>query len=549
VRSTAEHRAEATPTSADHLGIGPSAAGLPAAVVEQLRRHVVVDGSRDELVITSPLSGRELGRAPHCTGEDVVVAARRARVAQRAWAEEPIATRAAVLRRFSRLVFARQAEALDLIQLEAGKVRSHAFEEVCDVALVASYYARTAATHLRPRRREGAVPLLTTATEVRHPKGVVGIITPWNYPLSMGISDALPALVAGNACLLKPAGRTPFTALWAVEVLAEAGLPEDLVTVVTGRGSELGDPVIDAVDAVTFTGSTATGRKVARRAGDRLVSASLELGGKNAMLVLADADLDAAVEGAVRGCFASAGQLCVAIERLLVHASIAEEFQHRFLDRVAAIELSTALAWGGEMGSLSSPEQLETVERHVADAVERGATVLTGGEPRPDVGPWVYPPTVLTGVTDEMELSDAETFGPVVALTTFEDEDEAIVRANAGPYGLNASVWTRRRRHGERLARQLRAGTVNVNEAYSAAWGSIDTAMGGMSDSGLGRRHGREGLWRFTELQTIATQRLLPFAGTIPGLSDALSARVLTIGLQVVGRAPRLPRLHLPTRR
>jgi succinate-semialdehyde dehydrogenase / glutarate-semialdehyde dehydrogenase len=532
------------------VGVSPSAPQLPADLVTRLLRHVVVTGPRDELPVVSPLSEHEIGRVPACTAADVAEAVRRARVAQRRWVQRPLRERTRVLRRLAQLVLERQAEVLDLVQLESGKARVHAFEEVADVSIVASYYARTAAAHLRDRRREGAFPLLTSTREVRHPKGVVGIIAPWNYPLSMAITDALPALAAGNACVLKPAQQTPFTALWAVDLAREAGLPPDLLTVVTGRGSVLGDPLIDAVDYVTFTGSTETGRRVARRAVERLVGVSLELGGKNAMLVLEDADLDAAVDGAVRGCFASAGQLCISIERLFVHASIAEEFTTRFVARVQGLRLSTDLAWGGQMGSLASRDQLDTVTRHVEGAVAQGARVLAGGQARPDVGPLVYAPTVLADVTDEMEVHGCETFGPVVSLTTFEDEDEAIRRANGTPYGLNASVWTRDARRGREVAARLHAGTVNVNEAYAAAWASVDAPMGGVGDSGLGRRHGREGIWKYTEEQTIATQRLIPIGADLPGLSDERTAQLLTLAVGVLGRLPRpsLPRLRFPGR-
>jgi succinate-semialdehyde dehydrogenase/glutarate-semialdehyde dehydrogenase len=526
----------------DATGTGPSPTrALPAGLRDRLLARVTTVGDRDRIDVTTPFTEEVIGDTPSCDADDVAEAVRRARAAQPVWARTPIEERARVLKRYHDLVLARQDEVLDLIQLEAGKVRAHAFEEVADAAIVAAYYARTGAKHLAPIRREGALPLLTRTREVRHPKGVVGFIAPWNYPLSMAITDALPALLAGNAAVLKPAQTTPFTALWAVDLLDEAGLPAGLMQVVTGRGSVLGSPIIDGVDFVTFTGSTEVGRTVGEQAGRRLIGCSLELGGKNAMLVLDDADLDDAVEGAVTGCFASAGQLCISIERLFVAEAVADEFTTRFVAAVEDLTLSAALVYGGELGSLASRDQLETVERHVEDARAKGATILTGGRPRTDVGPLFYAPTVLTDVTADMELFADETFGPVVTIHRFRDVDEAIAKANDSPYGLNASVWTGDLRRGREVAERLQVGTVNVNEAYAAAWASVDAPMGGFKESGLGRRHGREGIQKYTEVQTIAVERFLPVA-RIPGLSQDRNARTLTAALKLMHAVPGLRR-------
>src|SRR3954451_2014295 len=486
----------------------------------------------------APATGQPIADLPTSGVDDVVAAVRSARKTQQSWSRVPLAERAAILLRYHDLVLDHRHELVDLIIRESGKARKQAFEEVAHVPLTARYYGRKAAELLEPQRKLGIFPLLTRAEERFVPKGVVGIISPWNYPMAMAISDGLPAVLAGNTVVSKPDSQTPLTALRGLELLYEAGLPRDVWQTVNGDGPTVGGALIQNVDYICFTGSTKTGRLVAKQAGERLIGCSLELGGKNPMLVLRDADIHRAAEGAARACFSSAGQLCVSMERLYVADQVYDAFVTAFVDRVKKLRLSAGTGWDVDMGSLISTAQLEAVTRHVEDARAKGATVLAGGKHRPDIGPLFYEPTVLSGVTPAMECFDNETFGPVVSIYRFSDESEAIQRANEGEYGLNASVWTRDGRRGRAVAAQLMAGWVNVNEGYGATFGSIAPPRGAMRSSGLGRRQGVEGIRRYVEPQAIATQRMLPSAAS-HGLSAESFAELMAGALRVLKKIGR----------
>lgn len=482
---------------------------IAPALLSALTSHITLcDGPHDQLAVRAPFTGEVLSTIPLARDADVELAVERARAAQPAWAARSFADRAKIFLRFYDLLVERHAEALDLIQLETGKARCHAYEEILDTAVVSRYYALRAEKLLRPHRRKGAFPLLTQTWEFRTPVGVAGFIVPWNYPLTLAVTDAVPALMAGNTAVLKPDRQTSFTALWAVRLLREAGLPADVLPIVTGEGAVVGPALAARVDFLMFTGSTSTGKSVAGRAATRLIGCSLELGGKNPMIVCRDADVEKAVDGAVRGCFAAAGQLCVSIERIYIHESIFDRFAVRFAERAKALKMGAVLDYSVDLGSLTSPRQLAKVEEHVQDAVVKGARLLAGGRRRPEFGPLFYEPTILTEVHENMKVYSEETFGPVVSLYRFTSEEEVIERANATSYGLNASVWSRNTRRGIDLARKIRAGSVNVNEGYIAAWGSVDSPIGGMKESGLSRRHGAEGILKFTEAQTVAVQRV-----------------------------------------
>jgi succinate-semialdehyde dehydrogenase / glutarate-semialdehyde dehydrogenase len=511
-------------------------ARISSAAFAQLATKVTTTGAeRERIEIENPASADVLGSVPRCDAEDIELAVSRARDAGRRWREVSHAERREVLLRFHDLLLDHQDDVLDVIQLESGKARRHAFEEIMDAAMVARYYARTAERYLKPKRRRGAFPFLTATWELHHPVGVVGVISPWNYPLTLSISDAVPAIAAGNAVIIKADSKTPFTALKGLELLEQAGLPAGVLQVVTGSGSDLGPELIARVDYVMFTGSTEVGRGVASQAAERLVPSSMELGGKNAMIVLEDADLARAAEGAERAMYSNAGQLCISMERLLVHESIASRFTEELVRRLQAMRLGAGLNYDYDMGSLISADQLEAVSEHVEDAIEKGARVLAGAKHRPDIGPYFYEPTLLADVREGMTLFADETFGPVVALSTFADVDEAVSRANASRYGLNFSIWTRDTARGRQLAARLQAGTVNINEGYISAWGSIDAPMGGMKDSGLGRRHGASGILKYTEPQTISVQRLIALAPP-PPIGQALWAKLITAGLRMMRR-------------
>jgi acyl-CoA reductase-like NAD-dependent aldehyde dehydrogenase len=499
----------------------------------------VVAGARAGTVTTrAPFTGAPLAELPVSTTADVATAYDVARAAQRGWARRSVRDRAAVFLRLHDLVLDRQDDGLDIVQLETGKARRHAFEELLDVALNARHYGRAGPQYLRTTRHPGIVPLLSTAHELRHPKGVVGVVSPWNYPLTLAVSDAIPAFIAGNAIVHKPDTQTALTALWVRSLAIEAGLPEALWQVVLGDGPEIGGAVVDGGDYVCFTGSTRVGREVAEKCARRLVGCSLELGGKNPMIVLADADVARAAEGAVRDCFANSGQLCVSMERIYVVEAAHDAFVDRFVRRVKGLELGSTLDYRPDMGSLISSAQVARVVAHVDDAVAKGATVLAGGRARPDIGPFFFEPTVLTDVTEDMRLCREETFGPVVAIRKVADETEAIALANDSEFGLNASVWTRDIANGRRIAAQIETGTVSINETYAAPWGATRVPMGGRKDSGLGRRHGREGILKYTEPQSVVVQRLLGF-GPPPHMTQDTWAKTFTAGLRllkVVGR-------------
>ncbi|QWC86052.1 succinate-semialdehyde dehydrogenase (NADP(+)) [Nocardioidaceae bacterium] len=505
---------------------------LEPAYAQSLTSRVVSSTGRS-VDVSSPIDGAPLASIPQSDESDVAEAYDRARAAQPAWAAMSYAERGKVLLDLHDLILDRQVEIIDMICLESGKARKNAFDETLHVALTARYYGRTLGKHLRSERKLGAIPIATRIDLNHVPKGVVGVISPWNYPFTMALSDGIAALAAGNTVVTKPDAQTMLTALLGAQLLEDAGLPKDCWNVVAGPGRELGTPMIQRSDYVQFTGSTATGKIIATQCAELLIGCSLELGGKNPFLVLADADVDRAVEGAMRAAFGNSGQLCVSSERFYVHEDVYDEFSAKFVERTEAMHLEASLRWESDMGSLISQDQIDTAVDHTEDARSKGATVLTGGNLRTDLSPFYFEPTIMEGVTPDMKAFGDETFGPVVSLYRFSDEDEAVELANSGEYGLNGSVYTRDTARGRDVARRIKCGTVNVNEAYAATFGSIDSPMGGMRESGMGRRQGAEGILRFTESQSVATQRFMRFAPML-GMSEKQYAQFMTVSLRAL---------------
>jgi succinate-semialdehyde dehydrogenase / glutarate-semialdehyde dehydrogenase len=329
------------------------------------------------------------------------------------------------------------------------------------------------------------------------------LITPWNYPFILSIADAIPAVLAGNAVIVKPSEVTPLSADLGRTFLVESGLPADLFAVVHG-GADIGSELIRHVDYVGFTGGTETGRKVAVAASQRLIPFSLELGGKNPMVVLEGASLDDASAGLMTGAFANGGQTCIAVERVYVQDSIYEEFVRRVVNRASALRIGWSRSWDIDMGSMISTNHAKNVIARIERAVDQGAHIATGGRGRSDLGPAFVEPTILTHVRDDMPISIEETFGPVVALYPVRDAAEAIAKANDSNFGLNASVWASGQRQAHAVASRLETGSVGINSTL-LIYNTFDVPMGGVKLSGIGRRHGEQGILRYTQAQSIVS--------------------------------------------
>jgi acyl-CoA reductase-like NAD-dependent aldehyde dehydrogenase len=494
--------------------------------------------------VRSPVTGGTIAQVPELTRDEVERLAVRGRAAQPAWEALGVRRRAEVLRRAQRLLLDHADRVLDTVVAETGKAREDAlYGEVVYTVHALDFWRRNAARYLADERVRTTSPLVQgKRMAVRYrPLGLVGVIAPWNYPVANGFGDAIPALVAGNAVLLKPSEVTPTSSLLVQELLADCGLPDGVLQVVTGAGPT-GEAVVDVVDMVMFTGSTRTGRRVAARAGERLIPASLELGGKDALIVLADADLPRAAQAAVYYSMMNAGQVCLSVERAYVEAPVYDRFVGLVADRVRALRQGAPGAMGSvDVGAITRPEQLELIDRHVREAVADGATVVTGGQAN---GPF-FAPTVLTGTHHGMACMREETFGPTLPIVRVADADEAIRLTNDSRFGLGAAIFTGDARRGEMLARRIETGIVSVNDAFSH-FCALELPMGGAKDSGLGSRHGgAEGIRKYCRRQSVLVARHpLPYEPQFYPYSARRSRfmrRTIELLYRLRARAGRLP--------
>ena len=466
--------------------------------------------SVDTLPSINPATGETQGYFEKTPPSLLPQIVRHARVVQASWARVPLSERCKYLYALCERIMASRAELVDAVVAESGKPRVEAlFADVFVAVDTAAYFAKNAERLLAGER----VPHHSTAAKAKsgrltyEPLGVIGIISSWNYPLAIPLSQIIPAVAAGNAVVCKTSDFTPRCGALIEKLFLDAGFPRELVTIVQGAG-EIGQALIDAgPDKVLFTGSVATGRRVAEACAARLIPTVLELGGKDAMIVLADADLEVAASAAVWGSYTNCGQVCLSVERIFVEESVSDEFAARCVEKTKKLRLGPSSNPGTDIGPLIRPQHVQRMVDLVEDAVSRGANVRCGGHPRVDLGANFFEPTVICGVDATMKLFQEETFGPILAIQTVRNAEEAVTRANDSPFGLSASVWTADSARGEILAQSLRAGAVMVNDAISY-FAIAEAPHGGCGVSGWGRTHGKAGLLEMVRQKYIDVDRL-----------------------------------------
>jgi len=492
-----------------------------------INMSAVLPVQTDEIISYNPATGAEVGRVAQASADDVDAAVERSRTAFQSWKKTTYSERAVYVMRACEVLIADMDNIARLISDESGKPVAEAFSmEIAPVLDLMQYFARKTAKLLKPAKIGiGIYGLMGRSSKiVYHPLGVIGVIPAWNYPFSIPLGEATMALMAGNTVVIKPSELTPLIGLKIGEIFEKAGLPDGCLQIVSGGGRTGAALVEAAPDKIMFTGSVATGKKIAAAAAKNLTSTVLELGGKDPMIVFADADLELAAGAAVWGAFCNAGQSCSSVERLYVHESVAEELTRKIVEKTKQLQQDTGDKEATSVAAMSSERQVKIVEDHVEDFRAAGAKIETGGRRNAELEGLFYEPTVITGAHNDMRAMQEETFGPTLPIATFSTEEEAIRLANDSEFGLTASVWTKDYAKGRRVAERIEAGSVCVNEVlYTHGIGQ--TPWGGFKNSGRGRTHGREGLLELVQPQHIHVNRiaLLPDAWWMPYSANAVA--------------------------
>jgi acyl-CoA reductase-like NAD-dependent aldehyde dehydrogenase len=458
--------------------------------------------------VENPATGAIIAQCPDLGAEQIAEMARRGRAVQPAWEALGFEGRGRILTRMQKWVIAHQDEIIDVIRSETGKTYEDALiAEISYGAAAFGFWAANAEKYLADEKvKSSAVLVKGKKLILRHrPLGLIGVIGPWNYPLTNSFGDSIPALAAGNSVILKPSEITPLTSLKLAEGLRECGIPDGVFQVATGTGAT-GAALVEQVDMIMFTGSTATGKKVMAKAAETLTPVSLELGGKDPMIVLSDADVDRAANTALYYGMLNGGQTCISVERVYVEEPVYDEFVAKVSEKARALRQGTGGPGSADVGSMTFPPQVEIVERHVEDAKAKGAKVLVGGSRGSHEGGYWFEPTVLVDVDHTMQCMTEETFGPTLPIMKVRDEEEAIRLANDSPYGLGASVFGKDTKHAEQVARRVEAGAVCVNDAL-VNYSALELPMGGAKASGLGSRHGAGGIRKYCQHQAILVTR------------------------------------------
>ncbi len=462
---------------------------------------------RRRFELSSPATLEKVGEFECATEADVASIVSRARDAQPGWEAMGVELRAEFLKRALANLVRNQDKFVDVIVGESGKPRTEVLMmDIFAAADSLSFLARKSPKWLKTEKLSThGILRLTKRVEVHYQAlGVIGVISPWNGPLILSLNPAIQALIAGNTVVVKPSEVTPFSGKLAVDLFTEIGIPEGVIQVAMGDG-QTGAALVDGgVDKIHFTGSVATGRKIAESCARQLIPCTLELGGNDAMIVCSDADLDTAAGGAVTGSMFNTGQYCCGTERVYVMEDIVDGFTDRVVDRVNALRQDTSGEF--DVGPMFWDRQLDKVEQHVTDAVASGATVLAGGHKNDKLPGLYFEPTVLGDVTPDMDVMQEETFGPVLPIVSVSSVDEAVKLANDSPYGLSGSVWTADDESGVRIASRIHTGSVSVND-MSVTYGIPEAPFGGRGDSGVGQANGEIGVKSFCHAQPIVIDR------------------------------------------